>query len=174
LEKSGIPGVDDGSSLLLGFVLCVLPALFDFAEGLVVTTSVFSSSVRKPFGVAAALWAVVAVALCRIFTANHAAFILNLFWMVGLYLLSLLDLVALGKTVQGVIAIAAGNRAASTIHTFYWFGLKLACLGIFILAMMSASHLGKATPTPGLLVGVGTVTMIPLLGGLFWSWVAHE
>jgi hypothetical protein len=174
LEKSGIPGVDDGSSLLLGFVLCVLPALFDFAEGLVVTTSVFSSSVRKPFGVAAALWAVVAVALCRIFTANHAAFILNLFWMAGLYLLSVLDLVALGKTVQGALAIAAGNRAGSAIQTFYWFGLKLACLGIFILAMMSASHLGKATPTPGLLVGVGTVTMIPLLGGLFWSWVAHE
>jgi hypothetical protein len=135
---------------------------------------VTASSVQKPFGIAAALWAVVAIVLCRIFAANQAIFTLNLVWMAGLYFLSLLDLVALGKTVQGVIAIAAGNRAASTIHTFYWFGLKLACLGIFILAMIAVSHSGKVVPTVGLLTGVGTVAIIPLFGGLLWSYWSKE
>jgi hypothetical protein len=142
-----------------------------------VETSVFSSSVRNPFGIAAALWAVIAIALCRIFTANNAIFAVNFFWMAGLYLLSVLDLVALGKAVQGVLSIAAGNRSVSAIQTFYWLLLKLACLGIFILAMVLVSrsgHDGKIIPTTGLLTGVGTVAMIPLFGGLLWSWVAHE
>jgi hypothetical protein len=143
-----------------------------------VTTSVFSVSVRKPFGIAALLWAVIATALCRIFTPNNADFWIGFSWMAGFYLLSVLDLVALGKTVQGVLSFAsagdAGNPSMSAIQTFYWLLLKLACLGIFILAMVLVSRSGKTLPTAGLLTGVGTVAMIPLFGGLLWNLLELE
>jgi hypothetical protein len=141
-------------------------------------------SVRKPFGIAALAWAVIGVAVCRIFAPSSSAFFSNLLWMTGLYCLSLCDLIALGKTVQGVLSIAASasadpkegseNRAHRAIQTFYWAILKLACLGIFVGAMVLVSREGKSIPTPGLLAGVGTVAMVPLLGGLFWSRISNE
>jgi hypothetical protein len=150
-----------------------------------------NSSVHKPFGLAALVWAIAGVAICKIAAANSELFFTNLIWMAGLYLLSLCDLFTLGKTVQGILFIISSGSSNSTgnlagnsdgvglekcagraIQTFYWAILKLACLGVFVLAMIfvsRGSHSGTAVPTVGILAGVGTVAIVPLLGGLFWS-----
>jgi hypothetical protein len=129
-------------------------------------------SVQKPFGIAALIWAVLSIGLCRYFAADTSQFITNLTWMVGLYLLSLCDLVALGKTIEGMLFVAEGsgeNRAVRALQTFYWALLKLFCLGIFTIVLIK----GKSIPSPGLLLGMGTICVVPLLGGLFWSHTEH-
>lgn len=125
------------------------------------------NKVVKPFVLAAILWAVIGWASCRGFSQADAL-TRNLVWFFGLWALSLLDLVALGKTVQGLIAIAGGageNLPAYTIHTFSWGLIKLVCLGIFALVVIK----GSPIPTAGLLVGMGTLVVVPLVGGLLWS-----
>jgi hypothetical protein len=129
-------------------------------------------SIQKPFGTAAMIWALISIGVCRYFAANTAQFEINLLWLAGLYVLSLCDLVALGKTIEGMIFVAddAGeNRAVRALQTFYWALLKLLCLGIFTVVLIK----GKSIPSAGLLLGMGTICFVPLLGGLFWSRTAH-
>ena len=125
------------------------------------------TDVRKPFAIAAVLWAVVGWAMCRHFSGAEELS-KNLVWLFGLWALCLLDLLALGKTIQGMLAIAAGvgeNLSAYTVHTFSWGLIKLICLGIFALVMIK----GNPIPTAGLLVGMGTLVVVPLVGGFLWS-----
>jgi hypothetical protein len=125
------------------------------------------TDVRKPFIIAAIFWAVIGFAMCRHFSAVQEL-PKNLVWLFGLWALCLLDLLALGKTIQGMLAIAAGageNLSAYTVHTFSWGLIKLVCLGIFALVMIK----GNPIPTAGLLVGMGTLVVVPLVGGFLWS-----
>lgn len=129
-------------------------------------------TIQKPFGVAALIWAVLSMGLCRYFAEDTAQFITNVLWLAGLYLLSLCDLVALGKTIEGMIFVSSGegeNRAVRALQTFYWVLLKLLCLGIFTVVLIK----GRSIPSAGLLLGLGTIGIVPLLGGLFWSRTAH-
>src|ERR1700728_496511 len=108
------------------------------------------------------IWALLSVGLCRYFAADMAQFRTHLLWLTGLYLLSLCDLVALGKTIEGMIFVADGsgeNRAVRALQTFYWVLLKLFCLGIFTVVLIK----GRSIPSAGLLLGVGTIGIVPLL-----------
>ena len=121
----------------------------------------------KPSAIAAVVWAVIGWAICRHFSAV-TALQQNLIWLFGLWALCLIDLVALGKTIQGVLAIAAGageNLSAYTIHTFSWGLIKLVCLGIFASEVVIK---GSPIPTADL-SGMGTLVVVPLVGGLLWS-----
>jgi uncharacterized protein (DUF697 family) len=127
-------------------------------------------SIFKPFALAAVIWVALGWVACRYFSES-GEMQKNLVWLFGLWALCLADLVALGKTIQGVLAIAAGgpnageNLAPRVIHTFSWGLIKLVCLGIFALVMIK----GKPIPTAGLLAGMATLLVVPLMGGLFWS-----
>jgi hypothetical protein len=117
------------------------------------------------FAFVSLLWLIIGAAGCRYFSVNTADFHHNMAWLLGLWGLCLFDLFTLGKTVEGLLSLVANtaeNRAFSTIQTFSWGFLKLVCLGIFILLM---SH-GKSIPTAGLLLGMGTLAIVPLVGGL--------
>lgn len=129
-------------------------------------------SIQKPFGIAAIIWAFLSIGICRYFNADTSRFMTSILWLAGLFLLSLCDLVALGKTIEGMIFVASGegeNRSVRALQTFYWILLKLLCLGIFTVVLIK----GRSIPSLGLLLGLGTVGIVPLLGGLFWSRTAH-
>jgi len=121
----------------------------------------------QPFGIAALIWLAVGVASCSYFS-EAAETHKNLVWFLGLWALCLCDLIVLAKTVQGLFAFAAGaveNRPAQIIQTFSWGFLKLVCLGIFTFVMIR----GRPFPMLGLLIGLGTLVVVPLLGGILWS-----
>ena len=129
-------------------------------------------SILKPFVLSALVWAVAGFAACKYLSEDAVVLQRNLIWLFGLWALCLLDLAALAKTVNGMLAIAAGgsgpaaeNRGAYVIHTFSWGLIKLVCLGIFALVMIKA----RPIPTAGLLLGMGTLVVVPLVGGFFWS-----
>lgn len=122
--------------------------------------------ITVPFVIAAAVWAAVGYGLCRHFSSSELLRS-NLGWLFALWALCLFDLFALGKTVQGLLSFASGiteNRAIYAIQTFSWGLLKLACVGIFALILIKGN-----LPSLGLLSGLGTLIVVPLLGGLIWS-----
>jgi hypothetical protein len=131
------------------------------------TEKVSFRGVSLPFGIASIVWVVLGAAICGYFSES-VELKKNMVWFFGLWTLCLCDLVVLGKAVQGMFAFAAGtveNRPAQVIQTFSWGFLKLICLGIFTLVMFK----GRPFPMLGLLGGLGTLVVVPLLGGLLWS-----
>lgn len=86
----------------------------------------------------------------------------------GLALLSALDLLALAKVVERVLGFAAATsekRGPALVQTFFWGALKLACLGIFILVLSKGVRFAASS----LILGLGTLVVVPLVGGYFWS-----
>jgi hypothetical protein len=117
-----------------------------------------------PFAFAAIAWAVAAVLLCWYWDGSVLAFR----WMLGLWALCLLDLFAIAKTMAAVIAVsadAAGNRPALLVQASTWGAIKLACLGLLGILLFR----GQSIPSHALLLGLGTLVVVPLIGGLWWS-----
>ncbi len=122
----------------------------------------------KLFLPAAMGWLFVGLLLCLVFEWGNEALLLNMGWMALFWALCLLDLYALISTVEAAIEVMAQSgekRSAQTIRAFYWGSVKLICLGIFGLILFS-SH---SIPETGLLAGIGTLMMVPLIGGYRWS-----
>lgn len=89
-------------------------------------------------------------------------------WMTFLWALCLFDLYALSRAVGaalGLAAITGEKRGALTIQAFYWGVIKLTCLGI----LGTILSYGRSIPTSSLLMGSGTLVVVPLLGGYWWS-----
>ena len=89
-------------------------------------------------------------------------------WFLGIWVLSMADLAALGKMVQVVISAsqaAPENRKAHVIRAFTWGVVKLACFGLLIAVLVNA----KVIPAVALLMGLATLVMVPLVGGFVWS-----
>jgi hypothetical protein len=119
----------------------------------------------KPFAWAAILWAFVAVAIVM-FNCPDESRIRALEWMGTLWALCLIDLITLAKALQSAILAMDGageNRIPHSIQAFYWGAIKLVCLGLFGFILWQSAR----APTVGLLTGLGTLVVVPLLGG-FW------
>ena len=100
-------------------------------------------------------------------------------WLCGLWLLSMVDLFSLVQGVGLLVRLSADGSAAAPdsekqprenrtfliIQTSYWVTLKLACWLLLSLVLLK----GKAIPLYGLLFGLGTLAVVPLLGGIMWS-----
>jgi len=117
-------------------------------------------------------WLGIGTGICWLFTPVPDAARVAFRWMLLFWSVSVLDLLALGKTiafVMNVIQMKGEKRAAAVIRTLSWGMLKLACIGVFIVLLINVS----ANPLPGsnlgLLTGLGTMVFVPLIGGLLWS-----
>ena len=122
----------------------------------------------KPFLIASVLWLAIGTLLCRGLSHAHDDFGHTYRWMILLWAVCLADLGALAKTVHALIQIAAGageKQPILLIETFFWGFLKLICLGIFGVLMFR----GEPIPSVSLLVGFGTLIVVPLFGGMLWS-----
>ena len=89
------------------------------------------------------------------------------FW--GLSLVSLFVLAKLVSLILGLTTTPPEKRMGAAIQAFYWAVFKLACVGILITALIRASQ--ATTPGFGLAVvlGMGTLCIVPLGGGYLWS-----
>lgn len=112
-----------------------------------------------PFAMMAVIW----WALGAIFT--------NVFWFSVVWLICVFDFFAIFKTIACVLALMsdgqADKKAVILFQTLFWGFMKLACLGLLGgLLMMSQKF---EIPQKALLMGLGTLIVVPLFGGFWWS-----
>jgi hypothetical protein len=129
-------------------------------------TSQLSRRESTPFLMVAFVWLAVGAALCARF--QHPGLSLALGWLAVLWGLCLFDLYALSRAVGALLGLASvegEKRGALIIQASYWGMIKLACLGILGAILLR----GHSIPALGLLMGTGTLVVVPLLGGYWWS-----
>lgn len=90
-------------------------------------------------------------------------------WTLGLAALSLFDLFAMTQAIRAVIQLVSkvdsSESAAWWVQVVAWGSLKLACLFVFGWVLLSA----EGVPSSSLFMGLGTLLVVPLAGGLWWS-----
>lgn len=120
---------------------------------------------KGPFIVVALAWAVVGSLISlRSDAPDQSA----LKWMLGLWGLCIFDLVALAKTIAIVMTLmsstAPEKQSALVIQALFWGVLKVGGLGLIGLAL----YFGDQAPGVSLALGLGTLIIVPLIGG-YWS-----
>lgn len=122
-----------------------------------------------PFIGSALAWAAFScVVLCKFSSPVGHPWVVTFRWFFQLWFLSLVDLIALAKVSSIVLAGVpeeSKNRAQMLFRASYWGFLKLACLGIFLFVLIK----GQAIPALSLVTGLGTLIVVPLVGGIWWS-----
>jgi len=94
-------------------------------------------------------------------------------WFLSGWLLCMVNLFSLAKTMSAAVELAActeaqvasGERMIWILKAFFWGGLKLACLGVFIVFLLA----GRKAPMEAVLTGLATIVVVPLFGGIFWG-----
>ncbi|HAR41299.1 MAG TPA: hypothetical protein DCS07_01495 [Bdellovibrionales bacterium] len=118
-------------------------------------------------------WLVVGIGICWFFAPAADQLRVALYWMLLFWSVSVIDLLALGKTmafVMNLVNLTGEKRAAAAIRALSWGTVKLACIGIFIMLLIKASAGSSSSGLNlGLLTGLGTMVSVPLVGGLLWS-----
>ncbi len=125
---------------------------------------------RNLFG-AAALWLLIAVSVC--YGHGQSLFPQEAGWTIGIWALCTLGLIALGKLLAGVLNLASGpvvNRLSHLVQTSVWILIKLACFLILNAILVKSA----SVPRLAILLGFGTLGVVPLLSGLTWSWLSPE
>jgi hypothetical protein len=121
-----------------------------------------------PFVFAALGWLVVSQWICRELSVGTENSALAAQWALGLWLLAVVDLAVLGKTISCVLFLMHSTsemRSAHVVQALCWGLFKVVCLGLFIIILLK----GQKIPMRGLLLGMGTLVIVPLTGGFFWS-----
>jgi hypothetical protein len=121
-----------------------------------------------PFVKAAMIWAAVGAVLCVWLTPTGTSAVAAVLGMFGISLLSLMGFGAMAKcfaAVARLVAGGSGNRQSYVIQAFYWAMIKLACLGLLVTILIYVREI----PVVGILVGIATLVVVPLTGGLLWK-----
>jgi hypothetical protein len=122
----------------------------------------------KPFLWIALIWLGFGQILCQTMSQDRIQSLASAQWMFIIWALSLLNLGVLAQWMSIVIRWMSSSqekRSAYLIQTLFWGVFKLVCLGFFIAILLKGHHI----PILGLLLGIGTLGVVPLLGGFFWS-----
>ena len=87
-------------------------------------------------------------------------------WFVGFWFISLCNLFALAKTAHSAVNLASGTKQSGRELTnlFLWGTLKLFCFGVIVGVFIFVRELASSV----VVIGVGTVVVVPLFGGFFW------
>lgn len=94
--------------------------------------------------------------------------VLALAALVGFWALSVLDLVALTRFLSVIfkwMSPDAEKRPLFLIQAMFWGLIKVVCLGLFFITLLK----GQKIPMHGLLLGMGTLGVVPVVGGFIWS-----
>ena len=118
-----------------------------------------------PFLVVALVWLAFGVITSYFLTQTNAHPWVSVRWMILLWGLVVADLAALAGVMSGMFDQKASfekNQVFLIIRTSSWGVIKLACLGLLGLVLYSV----KEIPTVALLIGLLTMLVIPVGGGL--------
>lgn len=129
-----------------------------------------SSARGKAFFWSAALWLVLGLGVVSSFSASerwwYSAGWFFLFWT-----LVLLDLALIAGLVGAMVSWQESSDKAR-------MGIRVAVLGLlkvlWLVIFGAILILKRGIPTPSLLVGLGTLIVVPLFGGLVWSYQASS
>ena len=110
----------------------------------------------KPFVVTAGVW-------WALGTATTLGAGEGFLWFQGLWVLCVLNLVSLAKTVAAVMLLMSHQGAQKLA---WWGSTKFFCLGILAWTIWQATRSG-ASMLP-VLLGLSTLVIVPIVGGL-WS-----
>jgi hypothetical protein len=125
-----------------------------------------------PFIICGLIWAFVSAALCFRYSVSADETRRALTWMLRLWLISMVDLLAIAKVIYYVFELQRPQepqkRIFSVIHTSYWGAIKIACILICGTILVKGSHLPAGIPSVGLVSGISTLVVVPLAGGLVW------
>lgn len=115
----------------------------------------------SPFFYVALGWLLLGVIFCLL--PGRAEY---LSWLFGLWFLSVFDLFALAKAAQSAINLASGKKDSgmSVSGFLIWGALKMICLGAIIGVLFFAKEVAGSV----LVIGVGTLVVVPLFGGAWW------
>lgn len=122
-----------------------------------------------PFLVSSIVWAIVGAALC-IWKQPDVGHTIR--WMLGLWLFSVLDLVALVLVVRALVQFMAApaedsKRGPYFVQMALWMSVKLVCL----VSLGTVLWLGRTDmPDVALFTGLSTLIVVPLVGGGWWSY----
>jgi hypothetical protein len=128
--------------------------------------NLFSHAIFKYLIGAALIWGALSVVLC--FFHGRGTFFVEAAWSLAVCALCTLGLIALGKLLAGVFYIVTStsqNRLTYLVQTSVWVMIKLACFLILNVILIKSD----AVPRFALLLGLGTLGVVPLLGGVCWS-----
>lgn len=130
---------------------------------------ILNFQVISPFLWVGLAWLIIGSVLSCAFRPEGISVSLALFWMVDLWALSMLDLLSMAKLSAGLIALRSdsdtGNPGALQIQALFWGVIKLVCLGLFGAVLLRV----QAVPTIALFSGFGTLLVVALVGGFWWS-----
>lgn len=131
------------------------------------------------FGGVAVLWLLLAGAICwkTAPTADEAE--RSVKWLTGLWALCMVDFLAIAQLMRAVFRImvhpesqqapaldeaqkVSADRVFWVIRASTWGALKLACLVLIGVVLSS----GTAVPSIGMALGLGTLGVVPVFGGL--------
>jgi hypothetical protein len=121
-----------------------------------------------PFGVVSLIWLILGEVLCTALNTNIEQALFAKMSFLGFWLLSVLDLGILAKflTSAGHLMNAGEHtRSAHTVQALVWGAGKIVCLGLFVLVLLKEHEI----PMQSLLLGMGTLVVVPLAGGFIWS-----
>ena len=113
-------------------------------------------------------WGIFGSALSMKFSSHPQS---ALAWMLVLWMLCVLDLIALAKTVAAATILMSDQfpekKAAFMVQTLVWGTTKFAVLGFLGIVLWKA----QAAPKIAVVLGVATLLVVPLIGGFWWSQV---
>ncbi len=116
-----------------------------------------------PFWLTALAWAVAGVGV-NLWAGGPVG--QAVFWQLATWLACLLDFAVTAQMLRGMLALRAGSEdlGAAGTRTLAWGVAKLACLALIGVVLWA----GQNAPTRALLLGMTTLVVVPLLGGLWW------
>jgi len=120
------------------------------------------------FGAAAVIWLVLGEILCWVFNFDLEQAFLAYKSFLGFWTLSVLDLGILAKFLSSAAHLMdaeEATRPAYAVQALVWGVGKVVCLGLFVLVLLK----GHEIPMHSLLLGMGTLVVVPLAGGFIWS-----
>lgn len=123
--------------------------------------------VIRPFFITGIAWLAL-IELAEVQQGVGSGALLGQNWGLRFWLLAIVDLVALGKVIATVFEIMAGDlekKRSRILRAFYWGTIKLACLGIFSAVLI----LGRGIPALSLVMGIGTLVVVPMATGVWWN-----
>jgi hypothetical protein len=120
------------------------------------------------FGTVSIVWLILGEVLCWGFNSNVEQAFVAYKSVLGFWLLSVLDLTVLAKFLSSTGSLMNATeetKSAHAVQALVWGLAKVVCLGLFVLVLLK----GHEIPMHSLLLGMGTLVVVPLAGGYIWS-----
>lgn len=114
-------------------------------------------TIPRQFYQLAVLWGILGLAVSWV--ASSAGVLETALWFGAFWLLSIADFAAIAGVVRTVL-----SSPIDPIFAMAWGLAKLACLGLFGLLLFNA----KTAPMASVILGVGTLVIVPLLSAAWW------